>query len=271
MFLLFRGPFQARGWVLENVVVSPLFRQVGKGFPARFFIPKPLVERACKFRINGARDREPASGHREAGGRHLGNIRRKVISFTDGQMFFEADLFYAGVRPAINVGISVSGVGGNAQTKMMKKVAGTLRLDLAQYRELAAFAQFGSDLDKATMARLIRGERMVEILKQGQYVPMPVEHQVAIIWAAGKGHLDEIAKDEVRKFESGFHMYLEASQSQLLHEMQTKLAIDDEVEGLLTKAINDFKGLYKSGQAKFPAGLDFTRHEVIKKAEAASV
>ena len=120
-------------------------------------------------------------------------IPTNVISITDGQIFLESDLFYSGVRPAVNVGISVSRVGGNAQTKAMKKVAGRLRLDLAQYREMAAFAQFGSDLDEATQAQLTRGERTIEILKQGQYVPMTMERQVMIIWAATNGHLDDLA------------------------------------------------------------------------------
>ncbi|MCG3152190.1 MAG: ATP synthase subunit alpha [bacterium] len=236
-----------------------------------FYLHSRLLERACKLSNEmGAGSLTALPVIETQAGDISAYIPTNVISITDGQMFLEADLFYAGVRPAINVGISVSRVGGNAQTKMMKKVAGTLRLDLAQYRELAAFAQFGSDLDKATMARLIRGERMVEILKQGQYVPMPVEHQVAIIWAAGQGHLDDIAKEDVRKFEAGFHHYLEHQQSQLLHEMQTRLAIDDEVESLLKKAIAEFKAKYQAGTAEFPASIDFTRHQVIKKTEAVS-
>ncbi len=130
-------------------------------------------------------------------------IPTNVISITDGQIFLEGDLFYSGTRPAINVGISVSRVGGNAQTKAMKKVAGRLRLDLAQYRSLAAFAQFGSDLDEATQAQLTRGSRTAEILKQGQYIPMPLEKQVAIIWAAVNGYLDTVPLDRVKAFEEG--------------------------------------------------------------------
>ena len=130
-------------------------------------------------------------------------IPTNVISITDGQIFLENDLFYQGIRPAINVGISVSRVGGAAQTKAMKKVAGSLRLDLAQYRELAAFAQFGSDLDKSTQRQLTRGERMVEILKQDQYVPMTVEKQVSIIFAAGKGFLDDVPIDQVARLGEG--------------------------------------------------------------------
>ena len=131
-------------------------------------------------------------------------IPTNVISITDGQIYLEPDLFYAGVRPAVNVGISVSRVGGNAQIKAMRQVAGRLRLDLAPYRELAAFAQFGSDLDKSTQAQLTRGERMVELLKQEQYVPMPVEQQVISIFAGGNGYLDDLPVEAVRRFETEF-------------------------------------------------------------------
>ncbi len=169
-------------------------------------------------------------------------IPTNVISITDGQIFLENDLFYSGVRPAVNVGISVSRVGGNAQTKAMKKVAGSLRLDLAQYRELAAFAQFGSDLDKATQRQLTRGERMVEILKQDQYVPMAVEKQVAIIFAASEGALDDVVIDEVRQWEIDFLEFLDANHAGVLHaiEQSGKLA-DDTVEHL-NAAIKEFKG-----------------------------
>ena len=131
-------------------------------------------------------------------------IPTNVISITDGQIFLESDLFFSGVRPAINVGISVSRVGGNAQTKAMKKVAGSLRLDLAQYRELAAFAQFGSDLDDATIRQLTRGQKMVEILKQNQYVPMPMAHQVVVIWAGVNGYLDRLPNSDIRRFRNRF-------------------------------------------------------------------
>src|SRR5206468_2167015 len=132
-------------------------------------------------------------------------IPTNVISITDGQIFLESDLFFAGIRPAINVGISVSRVGGKAQTKAMKKVAGRLRLDLAQFRELAAFSQFGSDLDKATQDQLTRGERMVELLKQGQYEPLPVERQVAIIYAGTQGYLDDLPTTDIRDCETGLY------------------------------------------------------------------
>jgi F-type H+-transporting ATPase subunit alpha len=168
-------------------------------------------------------------------------IPTNVISITDGQIFLESDLFYSGVRPAVNVGISVSRVGGAAQTKAMKKVAGSLRLDLAQYRELQAFAQFGSDLDKATQRQLTRGERMVEILKQDQYVPMTMEKQVAIIFAGSQGALDDVPTDQVGQWETDFLAFLEEKHSGVLHaiEQSGKLE-DDAVDGLKT-AITEFK------------------------------
>jgi len=167
-------------------------------------------------------------------------IPTNVISITDGQIFLENDLFYQGIRPAINVGISVSRVGGAAQTKAMKKVAGSLRLDLAQYRELAAFAQFGSDLDKATQRQLTRGERMVEILKQDQYVPMPVEKQVAIIFAASKGYLDTVPLDTLKIWERDFHLFLEEKHSAVLQAIATTGKLDDDTVEHLTAAIKEF-------------------------------
>ncbi|NDI36839.1 F0F1 ATP synthase subunit alpha [Chengkuizengella sediminis] len=168
-------------------------------------------------------------------------IPTNVISITDGQIFLEADLFNAGQRPAINVGISVSRVGGAAQVKAMRKVAGTLRLDLAQYRELAAFAQFGSDLDKSTQARLNRGERTVEILKQGVNKPLPVEKQVVSIFAAVKGHLDEIAVKDITRFEEEFLSYMDANQSDILNAIKTTGEISKDTEEALNKAIESFK------------------------------
>jgi len=167
-------------------------------------------------------------------------IPTNVISITDGQIFLENDLFYQGIRPAINVGISVSRVGGAAQTKAMKKVAGSLRLDLAQYRELAAFAQFGSDLDKATQRQLTRGERMVEILKQDQYVPMPVEKQVAIIFAASKGFLDTVPLNTLKAWERDFHLFLEEKHSAVLQAIATTGKLDDDTVEHLTAAIKEF-------------------------------
>jgi len=167
-------------------------------------------------------------------------IPTNVISITDGQIYLEKNIFNSGVRPAIDVGISVSRVGGNAQIKAMKSVAGTLRLDLAQYRELEAFAKFGSDLDKNTQAQLTRGERMVEILKQGQYVPMKVENQVAVIFAVSKGYLDDIPVEKVSDYESGLFDYLEANNKKDLESLVAEGVISDEMSKSLEKSISDF-------------------------------
>ena len=171
-------------------------------------------------------------------------IPTNVISITDGQIFLETNLFNSGVRPAINVGLSVSRVGGNAQIKAMKSIAGTLRLDLANYREMEAFAKFGSDLDKATIAQLTRGERMVEILKQNQYVPMNIDKQVAIIYAGSKGYLDDLEIEKVLEFESGLFEYLDANAPSALSSIIMEGLISDETEKLLDKAINDYKQAY---------------------------
>jgi F-type H+-transporting ATPase subunit alpha len=168
-------------------------------------------------------------------------IPTNVISITDGQIYLESDLFYGGVRPAVNVGLSVSRVGGSAQVKGMRQVAGKLRLDLAQYRELAAFAQFGSDLDKATQSQLARGQRMVELLKQGQYQPLPIEKQVAIIFAGTQGLLDDVPVDVVRDFETFFYGWLERKHPQMLGEIRDKKEISDALREQLTKAVTDAK------------------------------
>jgi len=168
-------------------------------------------------------------------------IPTNVISITDGQIFLENDLFYQGVRPAINVGISVSRVGGSAQTKAMKKIAGSLRLDLAQYRELQAFAQFGSDLDKATQNQLTRGERMVEILKQGQYVPLSVEKQVAIIYAGTQGYLDDLSTDVLAQWEQDFYAFMDEKYSSVLHDIRTSGKLEETTEETLKAAIEEFK------------------------------
>ncbi|MBD3221752.1 F0F1 ATP synthase subunit alpha [bacterium] len=168
-------------------------------------------------------------------------IPTNVISITDGQIFLENDLFYSGVRPAVNVGISVSRVGGAAQTKAMKKVAGSLRLDLAQYRELQAFAQFGSDLDQATQRQLTRGERMVEILKQDQYVPMAMEKQVAIIFAGSQGALDDVPADEVGQWETDFLAFLDEKHSGVLHALEQSGKLEDAIVEDLKAAIAAFK------------------------------
>jgi len=168
-------------------------------------------------------------------------IPTNVISITDGQIYLESDLFYSGIRPAVNVGLSVSRVGGSAQIKAIRQVAGKLRLDLAQYRELAAFAQFGSDLDKATLQQLARGQRMVELLKQGQYAPLTVEKQVAIIFAGSQGLLDDLPVDQVRPFEEFLYPFLERKYAQLLPEIANKKELTDELREGLTKALTAAK------------------------------
>lgn len=168
-------------------------------------------------------------------------IPTNVISITDGQVYLEPDLFNAGVRPAINVGLSVSRVGGAAQIKAMKQVAGTMRLDLAQYRELAAFAQFGSDLDKATKDKLDRGARLVELLKQPQYQPMPAQEQVASIWAATHGYMDDVPVEEIRAFEKDMLAFLRDVHPEILTAIKDKKVIDDKVEKGLSEAITAFK------------------------------
>jgi F-type H+/Na+-transporting ATPase subunit alpha len=177
-------------------------------------------------------------------------IPTNVISITDGQIFLESDLFYSGIRPAVNSGISVSRVGGAAQIKAMKKVAGTLRLDLSQYRELAAFAQFGSDLDKATQARLARGERVVEILKQDEHQPMPVEKQVVSIYAVTKGYLDDIPVADVRRFEKEFHAYLDSEGKEILQGIREKKELTKEIEENLKKALETFKKGFVTSEQK---------------------
>jgi F-type H+-transporting ATPase subunit alpha len=168
-------------------------------------------------------------------------IPTNVISITDGQIFLEADLFNSGIRPAINVGNSVSRVGGAAQTKAMKQVAGTLRLDLAQFRELQAFAQFGSDLDKATQSQLARGQRLTEMLKQPQYQPMPVEQQVIGIWAATNGFTDDVPVDQIRRFESELIRFVENSNPGLLEKIRERKALSDEIKDELKQTVGDFK------------------------------
>ncbi len=176
-------------------------------------------------------------------------IPTNVISITDGQIFLETDLFHSGVRPAINVGISVSRVGGSAQVRSMRSVSGTLRLDLAQYRELAAFAQFGSDLDKTTQAQLNRGKRLVEILKQGQYSPMRVGLQTASIFAGTKGLLDNLAVEAVRPFEAALHQYLSDEHAELVNRLETSPKFDAELDAAIRKAITDFKEQYVKDNA----------------------
>jgi F-type H+/Na+-transporting ATPase subunit alpha len=173
-------------------------------------------------------------------------IPTNVISITDGQIYLEGDLFNANIRPAINVGLSVSRVGGSAQIKAMKAVAGTLRLDLAQYRELAAFAQFGSDLDKSSQQQLSRGKRWVEVLKQGPYSPIPVEKQVAIIYAGNNGFLDDLPVEDIRRFEAELYQFLDNSRPEVLKNIREKRELNDEIKRQLTDAIKELKGRFGS-------------------------
>ena len=207
-----------------------------------FYLHSRLLERASKLSADlggGSLTALPIIETQE--GDVAAYIPTKVISITDGQIYLETNLFNSGIRPAIDVGLSVSRVGGNAQIKAMKSVAGTLRLDLAQYRELEAFAKFGSDLDKATLVQLTRGERMVEILKQNQYVPMDVEKQVAIIFAASKGHLDDLPVDQIADFERGLFEYLDANAADSLASIVSDGKIADKTAEMLEKAIVDYK------------------------------
>jgi len=173
-------------------------------------------------------------------------IPTNVISITDGQIFLESDLFYSGVRPAINVGISVSRVGGNAQIKAMKQVAGTLRLELAQYREMAAFAQFGSDLDQATQRQLNRGSRLVELLKQGQYQPLAVERQILIIYAGTNGFVDELPLGALKKYEQELYSFVESKHPDIFADLLKKRELDGDLRAKLNKALEEFKGIFKA-------------------------
>jgi len=171
-------------------------------------------------------------------------IPTNVISITDGQIFLETDLFYSGVRPAVNVGISVSRVGGSAQIKAMRQISGTLRLELAQYREKAAFAQFGSDLDPATQRQLARGSRLVEVLKQGQYVPMPIERQIVILYAATHGFLDKFPIDRLKNYETQLYDFIEKKHPEVFRDITAKKALDDDVKGKLERALKEFDGVF---------------------------
>jgi len=205
-----------------------------------FYLHSRLLERAARLRDDlGGGTMTALPIIETQAGDISAYIPTNVISITDGQIFLESDLFYAGQRPAINAGISVSRVGGDAQVRSMKKVAGTLRLDLSQYRELAAFAQFGSDLDRATRAKLIRGERITEILKQEQYKPMPVGEQVAVIYAATNGYLDKYEMDKVRQFEEAFLSFMRREKAELLATIGQG-NWDNEVEAALRAAIEQF-------------------------------
>jgi F-type H+-transporting ATPase subunit alpha len=215
-----------------------------------FYLHSRLLERAAKLkneRGGGSLTALPVI--ETQAGDLSAYIPTNVISITDGQIFLESDLFNQGVRPAINVGNSVSRVGGSAQIKAMRQVAGTLRLDLAQYRELAAFAQFGSDLDKATQAQLTRGARLVEILKQPQYEPLPVAKQVALIFAGTNGYLDSIATSEVRAFEVGLYQFIETRAPKLVGEIAEKKQLDDQLKGALNQVVKDFAATFAASKA----------------------
>jgi F-type H+/Na+-transporting ATPase subunit alpha len=216
-----------------------------------FYLHSRLLERAAKM------SKEKGGGSLTAlpfietqAGDVSAYIPTNVISITDGQIFLEADLFNSNVRPAINVGISVSRVGGSAQIKAMRQVAGTLRLDLAQYRELAAFAQFGSDLDKTSQAQLNRGKRLVEVLKQGQYQPLPVEKQVLIVYAGTNGFLDDIEIPRIRAFEAELYKFVENAHPGLLAKIREKKILDDALKGEIGTALKEFKDRFGTEKKK---------------------
>lgn len=207
-----------------------------------FYLHSRLLERAAKVNDSlGAGSMTALPIIETQAGDVSAYIPTNVISITDGQVYLEPNLFNAGIRPAINVGLSVSRVGGAAQIKAMKQVAGTMRLDLAQYRELAAFAQFGSDLDKATQAKLNRGARLVELLKQPQYEPMEFCDQISSMYAATRGFMDDVEVDRIREFESGLLDFLRSSKSDILADLKERAVIDADIEGRLKAAINEFK------------------------------
>jgi F-type H+-transporting ATPase subunit alpha len=216
-----------------------------------FYLHSRLLERAAKLSdLKGGGSLTSLPIIETQAGDISAYIPTNVISITDGQIFLEADLFNSGFRPAINVGNSVSRVGGSAQIKAMRQVAGTLRLDLAQFRELQAFAQFGSDLDKATQAQLARGQRLTEILKQPQYQPMDVEKQVLVIWAATNGYTDDIAVEDVRRFESSLLKFVESSNPGLLAAIADQKTLTDEIKANLKQVLEDFKDEWKKQSAQ---------------------
>ncbi|WP_028587667.1 F0F1 ATP synthase subunit alpha [Desulfocurvus vexinensis] len=212
-----------------------------------FYLHSRLLERAAKVNDSlGAGSLTALPIIETQAGDVSAYIPTNVISITDGQVYLEPNLFNAGVRPAINVGLSVSRVGGAAQIKAMKQVAGTMRLDMAQYRELAAFAQFGSDLDKATKAKLDRGARLVELLKQPQYKPQPVQEQVASMFAATRGYMDDVAVENIRRFEAEFFEFMRNAKADVLKDIKEKAVIDADVEARLRAAIEEFKKTFQA-------------------------
>ena len=216
-----------------------------------FYLHSRLLERAAKLSdANGGGSLTALPFIETQAGDVSAYIPTNVISITDGQIYLEADLFNSNIRPAVNVGLSVSRVGGNAQIKAMKQVAGALRLDLAQYRELAAFAQFGSDLDKASQAQLARGKRLVEILKQPQYAPLPVEKQIAIIFAGTNGLLDDIAVEDCRAFEGELYKFIDNSKPGIWQQIRDKKQFDDGLRADLTNAIKELKQRFLQERGK---------------------
>jgi F-type H+-transporting ATPase subunit alpha len=210
-----------------------------------FYLHSRLLERAAKLKDElGGGSLTALPIIETQAGDVSAYIPTNVISITDGQIYLETDLFYSGVRPAVNVGLSVSRVGGSAQIKAMKQVAGTLRLELAQYRELAAFAQFGSDLDLTTQKQLARGGRLVEILKQGQYKPLPVEEQILVIFAATNGYVDGYPLSALKKYENELYSFFESNHPEIIGELREKRSIDSELKGKLVKALDELKELF---------------------------
>jgi F-type H+-transporting ATPase subunit alpha len=215
-----------------------------------FYLHSRLLERAAKVRVElGGGSLTALPIIETQAGDLSAYIPTNVISITDGQIFLESDLFHQGVRPAINVGNSVSRVGGSAQIRAMRQVAGTLRLDLAQYRELAAFAQFGSDLDKSTQAQLNRGARLVELLKQPQYEPLAVERQVALVYAGVNGYLDNVALPDVRLFEVELYQFIETRHPNLFRDIAEKKQLDDQLKATLDGAVKTFATEFASRKA----------------------
>jgi F-type H+-transporting ATPase subunit alpha len=212
-----------------------------------FYLHSRLLERAAKLKTGGSLTALPFI--ETQAGDVSAYIPTNVISITDGQIYLEADLFNSNVRPAINVGLSVSRVGGNAQIKAMRQIAGTLRLALAQYRALAAFAQFGSDLDKASQDQLNRGARMVEILKQGQYQPLPVERQILIIYAGTNAFLDDLPVEECRKFEAELYRFVDNAHPGLLAKIREKKALDDALKAEINSVLKEAKERFKTAAA----------------------
>jgi F-type H+-transporting ATPase subunit alpha len=216
-----------------------------------FYLHSRLLERAAKLNSeHGGGSLTAVPFIETQAGDISAYIPTNVISITDGQIFLESDLFNSNVRPAINVGISVSRVGGNAQTKAMKSIAGRMRLEMAQYRALAAFAQFGSDLDKTSVDQLNRGKHLVEVLKQGQYQPVPLERQIIIIFAGTQGFLDDLPVDECRKFEEGLYRFIDNAHRDIRDQIRDQKVLDDALRARLRDAIKEFKARFVAEQPK---------------------